>query len=268
MNRILWTVGALAAVCTLSVSAQPRPAPKSGTTAPAPAPRREQPVPFRAGETLTYDIGWSSYVTAGTATVSVLEKKPSYGSTAYHIVAEGRPSALLSRLYTIYYKADTLLDAYSLLPQRGSVYSEEGRRRRTKTTLFNQRAKKAQYEVQTATLVKKDLALPSYSQDALSAIYVLRSIPMKPGETFNMPVCDDGKTYSVQVSVGGVETVKTPLGPLEALKVTPVVTGGGEPPLHGLAIWLTTDARRLPVRIEAPLPVGRFTLTLRQVAGA
>src|SRR5687768_10951071 len=80
---------------------------------PSPAPRRaERPVPFRVGETLVYDVSWSTFVTAGTVTMTVKEKKPSYGSTAYYIVAEAAPTALLSRIYTLYYKADTLLDAF------------------------------------------------------------------------------------------------------------------------------------------------------------
>src|SRR5262245_35950569 len=177
----------------------PKSAPAPAKPAAAPAPKKEMPVPFKPGETLEYDIGWSSFVTAGTATVSVKEKKPSYGSTAYYIVAEGRPTAVVSKLYTLYYKADTLLDAYSLLPQRGSLYSEEGKRHRMKTTRFDQAAKKASYEIETRTVVKKDLAIPGFTQDALSAIYVLRSIPFKPGEKFNMPISDNGNIYKVQM---------------------------------------------------------------------
>src|SRR6185436_4457210 len=166
----------------------PAPTSKATPAAPAAAPKREQPVPFKPGEVLEFDIGWSTFVTAGTATVSVKEKKPSYGSTAYYILAEGRPTSLVSKLYALYYKADTLLDSYSLLPQRGSLYSEEGKRHRMKTTVFNQAAKKASYEVETRTMVKKDLVIPAFTQDALSAIYVLRSIPFKAGDKFNMPV--------------------------------------------------------------------------------
>src|SRR5262245_38689629 len=103
-------------LCSLSVSAQ----------------KVVRPVPFRVGEQLTYDVSWSSYVTAGTATMTVKEKKPSFNSTAYYIVAEARPTPLLSKLYTLYYKMDTLVDVYTLLPQRGSTYSEEGRRHRYK----------------------------------------------------------------------------------------------------------------------------------------
>jgi len=229
--------------------------------------KREMAVPFKPGEVLEFDVGWSSYLTAGTATVAVQEKKPSYNSTAYYIVAEGRPTPLLSKLYTLYYKADTLLDAYSLLPQRGSLYVEEGRRHRIKTTLFNQTAKTAKYEVQTATRVERNLTLPAFTQDALSALYVLRSIPMKAGEKFNMPVTDAGDVYKVQMQVGAVEPIKTGLGAINGLKIVPVVaTSKGAPP-RGFARWLSDDARRLPLKIEAQLPVGKFTITLRSAKG-
>ena len=79
----------LAVVCavltSLSLSAQRK-------AAPAAVPRAERTVPFRVGETLTYDVSWSSFVTAGTAVATVKEKKPSFNSTAYYIVAEGRPT--------------------------------------------------------------------------------------------------------------------------------------------------------------------------------
>ncbi len=243
-------------------------APPQRRGAPRPSPvRREQSVPFRPGETLTYDVGWSSYLTAGTATVRVLEKKSSFGSTAYYIVAEGRPTPLLSKLYTLYYKVDTLLDVYSLLPQRGSVYSEEGRRHRMKTTLFDQARKTARYEVQTTTLVQKDLAIQAYTQDALSALFVLRSIPLKPGDKFNMPLCDNGNMYTVRLTIGAAESVQTPLGTLRAIKVTPVITGGrSTSPSRGMAVWISEDGRKLPVRVEAQLVVGKFVLTLRSVA--
>lgn len=229
----------------------------------APAPKKEMAVPFKPGEVLDFDIGWSSYLTAGTATVTVVEKKPSFNSVAYYVVAEGQPTPLLSKLYTLYYKADTLVDAYSLLPQRGSLYVKEGRRQRMKTTTFNQPAKTAKYEVKTATQVERTLSLPAYTQDALSALYVLRSIPMKPGEKFNMPVTDAGDIYKVQMQIGGVEPVKTGLGTINGMKVVPVVTMAKGTPPRGLALWLSDDTRRLPLKIEAQLAVGRFTVTLR-----
>jgi hypothetical protein len=170
-------------------------------------------------------------------------------------------------MYTLLYKADTLLDAYSLLPQRGSLYSEEGKRHRMKTTVFHQAAKKATYEAQTRTVVSKDLVIPGFTQDALSAIYVLRSIPFKSGEKFNMPVSDNGNIYKVQMQIGGVEPIKTAIGTINALKIVPLITGPDKDSPRGLALWISDDARRLPLKMEAQLLVGKFTITLRQVTG-
>ena len=231
------------------------------------APKHEMPVPFKAGETLDYDVGWSSFVTAGTAEIVVKEKKPSYNSTAYYIVAEGRPTPIVAKLYTLYYKADTLLDVFSLLPQRGSLYSEEGKRHRMKTTTFDQAAKKATFQIETRTVAKKDLTIPGFTQDALSAIYVLRSIPFKAGDKFNMPVTDNGQIYKVQMQIGAVEPVKTGIGTINGLKITPVITGPDKDTPKGLALWVSDDARRLPLRMEAQLLVGKFVITLNKVTG-
>src|SRR5262249_17019703 len=160
------------------------------------------------------------------------------GSTAYYIVAEGRPTTLVSKLYTLYYKADTLLDTYSLLPQRGSLYSEEGKRHRMKTTIFDQPAKKATYQVETRTRVQKQMTIPGSPKASRSAIYVLRSIPFKPGEKFNMPVADNGSIYKVQMQVGASEPVQTGMGTISGLKITPVITGPDKDAPRGLALWI------------------------------
>ena len=235
----------------------------AGTTQTSAQARKERPVPFGVGEKLTYDVSWSSYVTAGTATLAVQEKKPSYGSVAYYIVAEGQPGALLSTLYDLYYKADTLLDAYSLLPQRGSVFSREGKRQRMKTTMFNQTANTAQYEVQTRTVVKKDLKLPAYSQDPLGAIYVLRALTLKAGDRFSLPICDAGETYKVDIAVAAPEPVKSGVGEVRAWRITPALPKDQASTARRLTLWLSDDPRRLPVKMEAQLAVGSFQLTLR-----
>jgi hypothetical protein len=259
-------LGALATAGNGAQSTRPKRPASPPAAPPAVTAKKEMAVPFRVGEILEYDIGWSSYVTAGTAILTVREKKPSYNSTAYYITAEGRPTPLLSKLYTLYYKADTLIDVFTLLPQRGSLYVEEGKRHRMKTTTFNHPAKQAKYEVQTATRVEKTLTLPGFTQDALSALYVLRSIPMKAGDKFNMPVTDAGDVYKVQMQVVAVESLKTPLGTMNALKIVPLITAPkGAPPPKGIVIWISDDARRLPLRIEAQLAVGKFTVALRKV---
>ena len=254
MNRLV--VAALVLAALASLHAQ-----RKNT----PATRAERTVPFHVGETLTYDVSWSSYLTAGTAVASVKEKKASFNSTAYYIVAEGRPTPLVAKLYTLYYKLDTLLDSHTLLPQRGSVYSEEGKRHRFRTTRFDRAARKAFFEYQTTSTVKAELGVSPVVQDALSAVYVLRAIPFKAGDRMTMPVCDNGMNYKVQVDIGAPENVKTAAGEVSAWKVRPTVFDDkGHAVGRNIAIWMSDDARRLPVKFQAELPVGTFNLVLRE----
>jgi hypothetical protein len=270
MKKIAPAVLAFVALASFTLHAQratrkPAAAAKPAAKRAAAPPRTERPVPFAVGETLSYDVSWSSYLTAGSATTTVKEKKPSFGSTAYYIVAEGRPTTLLSKLYSVYYKIDTLLDSVTLLPQRGSVYSEEGKRHRFKASQFDRVAKKVLFEYKADTTVKADFATSAVTQDALSAVYVLRAIPLKAGDKMTMPVTDNGINYKVQFDVGGVEKVRTPMGEQPALKVRLSVFDDKNAAVgKNVAIWISEDARHLPVKLQADLPVGSFNLLLRE----
>jgi hypothetical protein len=267
MRKIRWhAVVALAVVATFGPVAgqeakRSDPPAKTATRSGS----REQVVPFKAGETLTYDISWSSFMTAGTATVSVREKRSSYGSTAYYIVAEGRPTPFVSRLYPVYYKADTLMDVYSLLSQRGSIYSDEAGDKRTQTTLFDQNARTAKYEVQTRTFVRKNMRVPSKTQDPLAAVYALRALPLKEGARLSMPIADDGEVLNLELAVGDREAVQTGLGSVTGWRIVPTIydSTGQRETKRDLALWISADDRRLPLKMQAALPVGTFDFTLR-----
>src|SRR6476646_3303882 len=97
----------------------------------------DRPVPFKVGESLTYDISWSTFMSAGSATVSVKERRQINATTAaYDVVAEGRPSGFLDALYHAYYKAESLLDTRTLQPSIATLYSDEGGKRQIRTTRF------------------------------------------------------------------------------------------------------------------------------------
>jgi len=203
----------------------------------------DRPVPFRVGETLTYDVAWASYLTAGTAVAKIEGRQPIGSAAAYHLTAEGRPVALVSKLYPLDYRMEALLDTSTLLPHRASVYIEEGSRRRTRPIVFDGKS----------ALV-----------DPLSALYLLRASPLKPGARLTMPVVDNGVTYTVRFAVGDTERVDTPSRDIAAWKIAVSATDeSGRRAGGNMAVWISTDPKRLPVRLEAGLPIGNFSLVLR-----
>ena len=86
-----------------------------------------------------------------------------------------------------------------------------------------------------------------------------------------MPVSDDGVKYTLTIDVAAPERIKTPIGEIGAWKVIPVLADDkGQAVGRNLAVWISDDARRYPLKIQAELPVGTFDLVLReaQVAAA
>lgn len=226
-------------------------------------------MPFQVGETLTFDVSWAGYLVAGTATSRVVEKRPSSSSNAYYIVAEGRPLPLIARLYALYYKMDSLLDSYTTLSHRTSLYIEEGTRKRTSTTVFNRSTRRAQIEVRDTVTHKDDFAVPQNVQDGLATLYALRGRQLRAGERISIPVADDGSLYTAHFDVQPPEMVSVPLGRVNAwnLRIT-ILDVNRQPVGSNIAAWISTDARRLPVKLQADLPVGSFALALRSAAQA
>lgn len=246
--------------------AAPKPrTPAASAKRPAPAPRIEAAMPFKVGETLTYDVGWSNYLVAGSAVTRVVEKRPSFNSTAYYIVAEGRPIPLVERFYSVYYKMDSLLDSFSTLSQRSSLYTKEGSRTRYASTLFNRTARRASFEWRGGTqTVKDELVIPPNVQDGLATLYTLRGRAFKAGDKVSVPVADDGTLYTVHVEVGAPEAITVPLGNLTAWNLRiDILDSGNQSVGSNVRAWISTDARRLPVRLQADLAVGSFALALR-----
>jgi uncharacterized protein DUF3108 len=238
-------------------------APSRATNAAAPV-HADRAVPFVVGETLTYDVSWSLYLTAGTAVTTVKDKRSSDGSSAYEIAAQGRTTPLLQHLYTLSYKLDTLLDSASLLPLRASTETQEGSRHRVRTTTFDRRAGKARYEISTTTIVKEEVVIAPQTQDALSAIYALRAAPIRTGARITMPVTDGGTMYTARFDVGAPERVRVPAGEMNAWNIAvQIADANGAPVGRHVAIWIAEDAKRWPVKLQAELAVGSFTLALR-----
>lgn len=270
---VLTLSAGLAAVVSVGTQQAKSPAPAPKTPPPAakrpapaaPAPKREATVPFVVGETLTYDVGWGRFITAGSATTRVIEKKASFDSTAFAVVAEGRPVPLIARLYPLFYKMDSLVDSYSLLAQWSALYTEEGAKKRLASTRFDRASRQAQYEIQNEPGSKHAFTFPAEAQDGLTLLYVLRTRTPKAGDRFTIPIVDDGSLYSVDVSIVGSEKIRTGIGELDTWNhLIRIRDDKGKDVASNVNVWLSRDPRHLPAKLQAELPVGSFLLTLRE----
>lgn len=228
-------------------------------------PAREASVPFAVGETLTYDVSWSNFLTAGSAVTKVLSKRASFGATAWEVSAEGQPLPLIQRLYPVFYKMDALIDSTTLLSQWTGLYMDENGQKRQTSMRFNRPARKVQFEMTTEPKAKVDLNAPAGVQDGLTLLYTLRTRAFRAGDRFTIPVADDGSFYTVEGQVTGPESVRVRLGTMDAWTLNlSIVNEKREPVAKNVSVSISTDARHLPLRMQAELPIGKFVLSLRE----
>lgn len=106
-------------------------------------------------------------------------------------------------------------------------------------------------------------------QDALSGLYLLRSqLPERPGEVVMFRSMRKGKPITVEAKFVEVETVETEIGTFETAQLDlRIVEEQEKDATTAASVWLTMDARRLPVKMSAAAPIGTLEATLTSAFG-
>ena len=108
------------------------------------------------------------------------------------------------------------------------------------------------------------------THDMISAIYAMRAMPLAVGSSHDLKISDSGLVYSVPVKVTGREVLKTVLGRVSCFRVEPQIFGKGRliEKKGALVIWITDDARHVPVRASIDSEYGKIEIRLKSVMNA
>ncbi|MBN2170771.1 MAG: DUF3108 domain-containing protein [Candidatus Krumholzibacteriota bacterium] len=269
-----------AACCALLLAAQatmPQAAPGAEGTGPAPAadslstallgirvtwPDSSSGVvypdtlPFGSGEILEYELAYG-IVKVGRARLETVEQGRLRGHTVLQIRSRGKSLTWVDAVYPVRDEVQSWLDLDRLLSLRSVKNLHEGSYDKAlEADYFHEEGVARYADGSTAELVPG-------SQDILTALYVVRSLPLAPGMSLHVPVHDNQKNYPLRVLVRGRETVATALGDVPCLVLEPYLESGGIFKSEGkMLVYLSEDALRLPVLLKARAPVGSFTSTL------
>jgi hypothetical protein len=106
--------------------------------------------------------------------------------------------------------------------------------------------------------------VPDRIQDALSSLYYVRTRDdFINGKEIVVDVHDGDKTYAVEVHVMDKEQVKTPAGKFDTIKVKTYPKYEGVFMHKGeIYMWLTDDARKIPVLMKSEISIGSIMATL------
>ena len=207
---------------------------------------------------LSYDVEWR-LIHAGDV---VIEAKDS--EARIKIDSAGLVSTLfkVDDTYTVHYSPpfctiDSLLD------------SKEGKRHR-QTTVTRDRSRMVFVErdiVKNEILHSAQTEAPPCVHDVLGGILTLRGLALEPGQSGQVPMTDGRKAAQVRVDAQEREDVSTPAGTFKTIRYEANMMNGVIYPRKGrVFVWLTDDAKRVPVQIRLRLafPIGTVTLQLQK----
>jgi hypothetical protein len=220
-------------------------------------------LPFQSGEKLTYDISWSNILQAGKAVMEVIKEEGPGGGTAYRCISTAKSAGLVSRFYKVSDTIATVIDSQSVNSLAFHLNQNHGKRKRLREMTFDH--EKGMVSVVTDGQ-QSTYAVPQEVQDPLSSLYYIRSrqdVDFNPGKPIIVNVHEDDKTWAVEVQTIGREKIKTPLGEFNTIKIKTYPRYEGVFQNKGeIFIWLTDDARKIPVLMKSTITIGSIVSTL------
>jgi hypothetical protein len=213
-----------------------------------------------------YHFGWSG-LTAATGEAHFDRVSPD----RFQMDAAGRTIGLVRALwrYDVTYKA--IDNARSLMPietNQDEVF--RAKKVQTHLTFGSSGVTRARTDGDTAT-TSKDFIFPRVLSLSAAGLY-LRSQPLQENDVYRVVVYPTTSPYLATITVTGREKISLRSGTYQAIKMDLQLSKVGknlelEPhkKFRKATIWLSDDADRLPLRIEAQIFVGSIFAELQSM---
>jgi len=227
------------------------------------------PLPYHPGQQLIYQASWIGIPAAGGKVVLNPDHDDPALLTAEIWVSTNR---LTDKLYKMrdYLRED--FTANSLKPTEMNIRQNEGRRHDTFKVTFDQRD-------HVVTLVKhgprgqQTRKFLSYNPSGpVSGAMMALSQPLEAGDSLSFDAFSGTTRYVFELKVVRRERIGTPLGEFDAFRIVPSITylsdGKINDEVQDTTLWVSADARRLPLRIESAVFIGSVRIDLVKVIEA
>ncbi|HKV39651.1 MAG TPA: DUF3108 domain-containing protein [Blastocatellia bacterium] len=260
-----------------------------------------QALPFKSGETLSYDIHFSKFIFSGSLgrlKVAAVVVPPSPGAaarsgtkvertTASPMVSSPNPgdepaisltAQMVSKGFLTWLFGVKIEDSYESLVRAddfGLIKSiktvDDGKTHRKSESVVDQAKGMVTYTETDLTQPSappriKKADSPKWVLDLLSVLYYVRSVHLDPGGNLMLPLSDAAQVYNVEAIAGNYENVEVAAGKFRALPLNVKLFDGHYIKRPGqLIVWLSTDPRHLLVKARIKTSGATVTVSLIEI---
>jgi len=219
--------------------------------------------PWRAGEALQYEFAVMGMVKAGSVTLEA--GRPMFDGTQIPLRARVRNSSVFAKIRRITGGAFSWVDARTLLPERyRDEVVEDGVKKVSDARL---RLQPGAVTIETQLADQRSSATFERGGevlDAVSGAYYLRAARLEPGDELCFDLVANRRYWRFRGKVAArPERVETPGGIFDTLRVEGTIARADAPASRRpLAVWISTDPRRVLVAAASEIDLGPVSATL------
>ncbi|PKD21438.1 ATP-dependent exonuclease [Salegentibacter salinarum] len=224
---------------------------------------------FSAGEWFKFRIHYGPF-NASFATLEVDETSIN-GKPVYHVEGKGKSTGLLHWFFKVDDNYQTYIDKQDGKPYKFIRKIDEGGYTKDLEIDFDHSDNKA-YVFDRKHNENHTYTTKPKVHDMLSAFYYIRNNintdELQPGDDMNLNLFIDDENMDFKLKFLGREVIKTKFGKVATLKFRPYVMAGRVfKEKESLTFWVSDDANKLPIKIEANLAVGSLDADLDEYKG-
>ncbi len=232
------------------------PMPSDDQCIPLPSPR--QPAAFQVGETLDYDID-AMGAKAGKMTMRVLPNKNGGVPIEIHV----ETNSFFSKVRRVNGTGTSVLSPKTFHPF--SYYedaTEDDIHRVAEVTFQPNRQVHLRSTVDNST-GEAEFRYAHDGLDVAGTIYLLRQLPLKEGQSICFDSYGIRRMWRVWGKVEAREHISMPVGEFDAFHISGIAARIDAPQLRrDIHVWITDDARHLPLAALGSIDLGTVRATL------
>lgn len=207
-----------------------------------------------SGEHLSFDINWE-FINAGSATMDIIDKDEGWQVKTF---------ARTNKMLDIFKKVRDYITAEGACingHMQSTLFDADLHERKYKAKKRTEFLWKENKVLHTQNSIIEQFDVPAGHLSVIDAFLAVRGLDLKPGKIVRVPVFDSRKRYEIEVDIAPKkEVLRAPWGEkVECILVTPKLKTGGIFARKGaMTLWMTDDARHIPIKMAAKIKIGRI----------
>ena len=224
--------------------------------------RKHEGTPLPEHEKLTFTVMWN-FIAVGEASLELRGYDYIEGRKAHHVYSYAKTKPFFDTFFKVRDTNESWIDEESKASLRYKSDISEGGWLKNEVLDFDHIGKT--FLLYDNGKMQKG-KIPEYVQDVLSALYYVRTMDIKTGDSITLDAHSGDLSWPLTIKVLKKDKIKVPAGEFNCFLLEPVIRkeAGIVNAKGKMQVWVTADEKKMPVCLKVKIPIGSANAVLER----